>query len=529
MDEHLQQAVKQLAQEICDMQWHTPNEIKIYVEKRKKQIGASLHLSKTFHNSLVLSFIDKSQKQYLLFKQALIKRPMRTISGVTPIAIMTRPVACPGKCIYCPKGKDAPQSYTGFEPAALRARQNFFDPKKQIRARINQYEDQGHLTQKCEVIIMGGTFLSQDKQYKDYFVKSIYDELNGFVSKDIETAKKLNENAKHRVVGLTIETRPDFARKPQIDEMLTYGATRVEIGVQTLSDQVYKIVKRGHTVQDVIDATEDLKNSSYKICYHMMPGLFSSPSQDISFFKTLFSDQRFQPDMIKIYPTLVMPGTELYDMWQKGEYTPYTTEQAAEVISEVFRYIPKYVRVMRIQRDIPSNLVGSGVKKTNLRQFVNKKLNEKNIKPMEIRSREIGLLSLKSKLDKEIKWELTEYTYKASNGTETFISFENIENNALAAFLRLRYNFKYSLRPEIDINTALIRELHVYGYETAIGKAGNWIQHKGFGKRLIERAIQISKEKGMKKLLVISGVGVKNYYRKFGFKDDGPYVSLMLS
>jgi elongator complex protein 3 len=462
-----------------------------------------------------------NRKQFLHLLQ---KRPMRTLSGVTPIALMIKPGgSCPYKCIYCPTGIGA-KSYTGYEPAALRARQEEFDPFKQVQNRITHYTECGHQTSKCEIIVMGGTFLQMPGEYKQSFIKGVYDALNGQICEDLQAAKKLNETSIHRCVGLTIETRPDVCAKEEIDEMLGFGATRVELGVQHPDDSIYKTVKRGHKTTDVIHATKLLKDSAFKICYHLMPGLpGSNKKKDIAMVKGIFAKPEFRPDMLKIYPTLVMPKTPLEEMMKKGKFVPYTSEQAAEVISEFYRYIPEYVRVMRIMRDIPANLIGSGTTKSNLRELVEKRINEKGIQLKEIRSREIGLRGEKFNKD---DFALSGTQYSASKGEEVFLSYENKEN-LIAGFLRLRIPDS-PFRDEINEKTALVRELHIYGAEIEVGEKGK-VQHTGIGARLLSEAEKMAKEEfDKKKMTVISGIGAREYYRKLGYRNDGSYVSKVL-
>ncbi len=435
----------------------------------------------------------------------LRKKPMRTMSGVTPVAIMIKPSgSCSHSCIYCPFTGKAAKSYTGNEPAALRARQTDFEADKQVKSRIKQYSEMGHPTDKCEIIVMGGTFLEMPVEYKRNFIKKVYDGLNGTESASLEEAMTKNETAEHRAIGLTIETRPDVCR---IDEILGYGATRVELGVQNPDDDIYKRINRGHTVEEVRRTTELLKDSAFKVLYHIMPGLpGSNPEKDINMVKKVFSDEGFRPDMLKIYPTLVMENTELYRMMEDGEYEPYSSEQAADIISEFFRYIPKYVRVMRIQRDIPANLISSGVTKSNLRELVHKRILEKGIKPVEIRWREAK---------KPGEFSLERMEYDASNGKEIFLSYEN--DDSIAGFLRLR----------LKHDKAFVRELHVYGTEAEIGKNGR-VQHKGIGKSLLEEAENIAKESGRERLIVISGVGAREYYFRQGYERHGNYVARKL-
>ncbi len=455
----------------------------------------------------------------------LLKKPTKTLSGVTPVAVMIKPQdSCKWGCVFCPFTGLAAKSYTGFEPAALRGRQFAFDPYLQASSRVKQFEGGGHPADKCEVIVMGGTFLEMDKEYKTSFIKGIYDGLNGFRSSSLEDSISANQTAKtHRVIGLTIETRPDVC---PIDEILSYGATRVELGVQHADDELYKIMNRGHKVSDVIRSTKMLKDAAFKVLYHIMPGLpGSNQKKDIEFANRLFADENFRPDMMKIYPTLVIGGTVLHKMMEKGEYRPYSTEDAAEVISEFYRYIPKYVRVMRIQRDIPANKIDGGVKKSNLRELVEAKIREKGIIPREIRYREVGLQ--KKKLSPS-KFRLERFDYNASNGKETFLSYEN-DDDLIAGFIRLRFppSDITGARPEMTPETALIRELHIYGSQVPLEGSGE-IQHRGLGVSLLKETEQIAKDNGKEKMIIISGVGVRAYYQKHGYYLEGPYMAKKL-
>ncbi|MBN1170404.1 tRNA uridine(34) 5-carboxymethylaminomethyl modification radical SAM/GNAT enzyme Elp3 [Candidatus Micrarchaeota archaeon] len=450
-------------------------------------------------------------------KALLLKKPAKTLSGVTPVAVMIKPEnSCRWNCIYCPFTGLAAKSYTGFEPAAMRAKQFNFDPYLQSSGRVKQFEGGGHATDKCEVIIMGGTFLEMDENYKRSFIQGVYEGLNGERSPCLEEAIAKNETSRHRAIGLTIETRPNICN---VDEMLSYGATRCELGVQHADDEIYRLINRGHTVQDVIDSTENLKDSGFKVLYHIMPGLpGSSPEKDISFVKKLFQEPSFRPDMLKIYPTLVMEGTILHSWMKDGKYRPYSTEESAEIISEFYRYIPKYVRVMRIQRDIPAGKINSGVKKSNLRELVESRIREKGIMPMEIRYREAGL-------NKKVPEEffLHRFDYDACKGREVFLSYEN---NLIAGFLRMRFPGE-SPRKEIDNSTAIIRELHIYGSSVPISEAGE-IQHKGMGLSLLMESEKIAKEQGYEKMVIISGVGVRQYYARHGYSRLGPYMAKKL-
>ncbi|MCX8194740.1 MAG: tRNA uridine(34) 5-carboxymethylaminomethyl modification radical SAM/GNAT enzyme Elp3 [Candidatus Micrarchaeota archaeon] len=474
-------------------------------------------------NSEILRFVPRSQTA---LRSLLLKSPSRTLSGVSPIAIMPPPASCGGNCIYCPRGENAPQSYTGFEPTTMRAIQNDYSASRQVLARIRQYNQQGHPTDKCHLIIMGGTFLCVGKRKRHLFMKEAFEALNGKKAHSLRQAIDENEHAPHRAVGVTFETRPDFAFEPHADEMLQMGGTQVELGVQSLSDIVYRKVNRGHTIGDVVRATAVLKDSGFKVLYHMMPGLFSTPKQDISYFRRLFSSPDFRPDMLKIYPALVVAGTGLYQLWKAGKFCPYGTEEAAEVIAKATEYIPPYVRIMRVQRDIPSPLVCAGVKNSNLQQIVEKKLSERGKRCRCIRCREIGSTARKGAPVRQLNLSLQRIDYQASKGKEVFLSFEDVEKGLLAAFLRLRIPHK-SHRKEIRGISSIVRELHVYGQEAEIGQRSEAkFQHKGLGRRLMEEAEKITKEEfGLEKICVISGPGARGYYRKLGYSLNGPYMA----
>ena len=341
---------------------------------------------------------------------------------------------------------------------------------------------------------------------------------------NLEEEQLKNETAKCRIVALVIETKPDYGKQEHINEMLRLGTTRVEIGAQSLYDEILKITNRGHTLQDTIEATQLMKDSFLKVTYHMMPGLpLSNYEKDVGMFKELFANPNYKPDSLKIYPCLVMPGTGLYGLWKLGKFNPISLEEAAEIISEAKKYIPKYCRIMRIQRDIPTKFTAAGVNRTNLRQYIKELLKKKGIKCNCIRCREprdrnVDLDNVK----------ILNYEYDASNGQEIFISAEDIKNDILLGFVRLRIPYK-PFRQEIISNSAGIRELHVYGAATALDKEGE-VQHRGLGKQLMNEAEKIAREKfDIKKLLVISGIGVKEYYRTLGYKNDGVYVSKVLS
>ncbi|MDD5417484.1 MAG: tRNA uridine(34) 5-carboxymethylaminomethyl modification radical SAM/GNAT enzyme Elp3, partial [Candidatus Nanoarchaeia archaeon] len=447
-------------------------------------------------------------------------KPARMLSGVSVVAVMTKPSECiHGKCIMCPGGvcENLPKSYLLDEPALMRAKRLDYHPYKQTNNRLRQYIIGGHTPEKVELIVMGGTFLGVEKNYQKFFIRECFHALNDFPEKitkssTLEKEKKKNEKAKARCVALVIETRPDLCYEPHINSMLDYGATRVEIGVQSTYNDVLDRIKRGHTIRDVIKSTQLLKDSGFKVTYHMMPGLPGSTAEkDIEMFRELFSNPDFCPDGLKIYPTLVIKGTELYKMWKNKQYKALNDETAVKIISEAKKFIPEYVRIMRVQRDVPVNQIVAGPKSSNLRQLV---LDRTGCRC--IRCREI-------KADVPADVKLLRKDYNASMGKEIFLSAEDIKNDKIIGICRLRIPYK-PFRKEINDKSALIRELHIYGKQTAIGEKGK-SQHKGWGRKLLKEAEKIAKSEFNKdNIVVISGVGVREYYRKFGYKLKGAYM-----
>jgi len=543
-----------------------PNKRKL---NNKKIELCAKHKIKTIPTDIeVLCNAKKEDLEFL--KKYLITKPTRTISGVAVIAVMSAPFPCPhGKCVFCPGGLkspfgDVPQSYTGNEPSTMRGIRNEYDAYRIVFNRLEQYIVLGQNPEKADVIVMGGTFLSFDKKYKEDFVINIFKAMNDFSKefykdrklnikrfrnffelpgkvsdkkreekikkkvlklkkaniKSLEEEKKINETAEIRCIGLTIETKPDWGLLKHGNEMLDFGCTRVELGIQTTYDNVLKATHRGHDLKDSINSIRTLKDLGFKINFHMMPGLPEvSKKKDIESLKRIFEDPDYKPDMLKIYPTLVMPGTPLFQQYKKGKYNPITTAQASDIIVEAKKHIPKYCRIMRIQRDIPTKVTKAGVDRTNLRQYVEKLQKEKGVVCNCIRCREIKGKTIKGKPKLEV------LEYEASKGKEFFISFVD-DNDKLLGFCRLRF-VSQSLRKEITKNSAIIRELHVYGTALGLAEKGD-VQHKGLGKQLVKKAEEIAKKNRKNKILVISGVGVKEYYRKLGYKDEGVYVSKRL-
>jgi len=476
----------------------------------------------------------------------LIKKPVRTISGVTPLTVVIKPRKCNhGTCIYCPGGEKVPQSYTDKSPAIMRALALNYNPSLQVKNRLETLKKMGHPTDKIEIIILGGTFMQYPKEYKHEFIKKCFDALNEKESESLAEAKKINETAKHRCVALCIENRPDNCSDGEIKEMLSYGCTRVEIGVQMPDDNLYKKTNREHSVKDVIEATRKLKNAGFKVGYHIMPGLpYSNEKKDLKLFKKIFSSEDFRPDQLKIYPCQVVSDSPLEKTYEAMKFVPYSEEQAAKIITKMMFIIPEYCRVMRVMREFPKEKMISGIEKLDLRKDLEKEIRNKGLKVREIRMREVGF---NKNINSNIKLKIIEY--KASGGKEFFLEFVN-DDDILFGLLRLRIfeDEKLSYSPIGRVGGeennrakrgkfAIIRELHVYGQAINLGEkglneregyaketGGVLAQHHGIGKLLMEKAEEIAKENKMKKISVISGVGVREYYKNIGYELEGDYM-----
>ncbi|MFX1338421.1 MAG: tRNA uridine(34) 5-carboxymethylaminomethyl modification radical SAM/GNAT enzyme Elp3 [Promethearchaeota archaeon] len=527
---------KKISRDIIEYLIKHPKTTRQKITNIKGQIGKKYNYNKVIKNATILDFASEREKQVI--SRLLKRRSTRTLSGVSVIAIMTKPLPCPGTCIYCPgissqPGEKVAQSYTGREPAALRSIHNYYDPYKQVQSRIADLEAIGHSVDKIELIIMGGTFLSTDKDYQKTFVKGA---LEGIIEKrvnNLEKAKQYAEKSERRVIGITIETRPDYCKETHVDWMLDYGTTRVEIGIQTIYEDIYELVKRGHSSTDSIDAIRIAKDAGLKINAHIMPNLPGSNfAKDIELFTSLFTIPDYRPDMLKIYPCLVIKGTELYDWWINGKYTPYSTEDLVDLIANAKKNLPPYVRIQRIMRDIPAYLIEAGCKNSNLRQLVQEKLKMMNDTCKCIRCREYGISNRKKAISERSFDDIKLYRldYEASQGNEIFLSYENKKENYLIGYLRLRKPSEFAHRPELnDGKTLIVREIKVVGELVPKDLKPNrftQIQHRGYGKLLMDNAEKISLENfDAHKLAVISGIGAKDWFYSLGYKPDGPYVS----
>jgi elongator complex protein 3 len=473
--------------------------------------------------------------------QLLQRKSVRTISGVAVVAVMTSPYPCPhGACIPCPGGPASvfrtPQSYMGREPATMRAIQCGYDPYEQVAVRLRQLQSIGHPVDKVELIVMGGTFTARPPDYQQWFVGRSILAMNDFggagvadqdidLNLDIESIITTNETASVRNIGITFETRPDHLSTVEIDRLLEMGATKVEVGVQSIYDRVLKKIDRGHTVQDAIAANKRMRDSGLKVGFHIMVGLpGSDANDDLNMFKTLFDDPAFCPDHLKIYPTLVTEGTVLHRWWKDGRYQSLDNVSAIGLLADIKSVLPKWVRLQRIQRDIPAQQIAAGVTKSNIRQLAEEQLRSMGRSCRCIRCREVGHASLRGRAPENI--ELLIETYSACGGTEHFISFEDTENNILIGFLRLRFPDSPH-RMELA-NAALVRELVVYGRMVPLGaesspRRDQW-QHRGYGRELLAAAEDLASKHGFSKIAVTSGIGVREYYRKRGYVREGVYM-----
>jgi elongator complex protein 3 len=526
------------------------------LESAKTEVCGKYSSPKVPKNSGLLDFAPDEHREEL--ESVLQRKPVRTASGVSPVAIMTSPHRCPhGKCLYCPGGPDSEfssaQSYTGHEPAAARGKQNDYDPYGQVTLRLNQLREIGHPVDKAELILMGGTMTARSHDYQEWFVKRALAAMNDFdVDAEPQPAQEVsfapdpderefqyledviadNEVGDVRNVATTFETKPDWCDPEQIDRMLDLGGTKVEVGVQTTYERINREMHRGHGTQDSIDANRRLRDSGFKVGFHMMPGQPGmSTEMCLEDFRRIFERPEYRPDYLKIYPTLVVEGTAVYDWWHEDEFEPLDNDEAAELVAEIKSMIPRYTRLQRVQRDIPADFIEGGVWKSNLRQLARKRMDEHGWTCDCIRCREVG----HNDEDPE-DVELDVMTYEVAGGTEHYISFEDFEKDLLVGFCRLRFPNDPVRRELAD--AAVVRELHVYGSQVGVGEAATADdgeggdepvgehQHQGYGRRLLAKAERLAADAGYRKLAVLSGIGVREYYRqKLGYKQDGPYVS----
>ncbi|MDQ7814401.1 MAG: tRNA uridine(34) 5-carboxymethylaminomethyl modification radical SAM/GNAT enzyme Elp3 [Patescibacteria group bacterium] len=506
-------------------------------------------------------------------EKALRVKDVRTDSGVAPITVLTKPWACPGRCVYCPTEVRMPKSYISSEPAAARALSLKFDPYQQVAQRVKALERNGHEAKKIELIIKGGTWSNYPWNYRRWFIKRCFDAANELPlltqegsdeadptepssppltppspeGEGLAEALKKNESAAYRIIGLTIETRPDWVNAEEIKRLREIGCTRVELGVQTLRDEILQLTKRGHTVADVERATVLLKTAGFKVDYHFLPGQPGmTPKKDLEDFETLFGDARFRPDMIKIYPCVVLPNSELKEWADRGEFTPLDGRELIDLLVEMKSRVPRYCRISRLIRDFPSKDISFGNKVTNLREYLTQEMERRGLSCRCLRCREVG----HTKIDTNVATKFFIEEYESAGGRELFLTIEDEARKAVFAFLRLRLP-QLSSRPSrargetfqsedpstllemtsiynsfpVLRDAAIVRELHTYGTALDLKQTrSDAAQHKGYGRRLMEEAEKIAAQEGYEKMAVISGIGVRAYYEMLGYEEQDTYM-----
>ncbi len=549
LDSAVARVVEQLADEILEGDVGRDS-----LEQAKNRVCGEHSAPRVPKNSEILEAVPDHRREEA--EEVLRTTPVRTASGVTPVAVMTSPAWCPhGKCTFCPGGPDsefeAPMSYTGNEPASMRGEHNDYDPYDQVTQRLSDLRETGHLVDKVELILMGGTLSARPHDYQEWFVKRCLQAMNRFAGdeahpredgwRSFEEVVARNEEAEVRNIGTTFETKPDWCGRQQVDRMLRLGGTKVEVGVQTTDDDVLRRTHRGHTVEETREANRRLRDAGFKVGFHVMPGMPDrSPEDDVEDLHRIFDDSSYRPDYLKIYPTLVVRDTPLYRQWQKGEFEPLDNETAAEVVARAKDRIPRYTRLSRVQRDIPATEIEAGVWKSNLRQLARQRLDELDGSCDCIRCREVGL---RDEDPRDVELQVTEYD--CAGGEERFLEYGDLDRDLLVGFLRLRYPGAV-VRSELE-DAAVVRELHVYGSEVgldgdpdvleddagadgadgAVGGvegSGDGFQHQGYGARLMEEAERRARSRGFSRLAVISGIGVREYYRGLGYTREGPYM-----
>ncbi|XP_037246839.1 elongator complex protein 3 isoform X2 [Falco biarmicus] len=507
----------------------------VNLNKLKTKTSAKYGLSAQPRLVDIIAAVPPQYRKVLVPK--LKAKPIRTASGIAVVAVMCKPHRCPhinftgNICVYCPGGPDSDfeystQSYTGYEPTSMRAIRARYDPYLQTRHRVEQLKQLGHSVDKVEFIVMGGTFMALPEDYRDYFIRNLHDALSGHTSNNVAEAVRYSERSLTKCVGITIETRPDYCLKRHLSDMLSYGCTRLEIGVQSVYEDVARDTNRGHTVKAVCESFHLAKDAGFKVVAHMMPDLPNMGlERDMDQFIEFFENPAFRPDGMKLYPTLVIRGTGLYELWKTGRYRSYPPSTLVDLVARILALVPPWTRVYRVQRDIPMPLVSSGVEHGNLRELALARMKDLGTQCRDVRTREVGIQEIHHKV-RPYQIELVRRDYVANGGWETFLSYEDPDQDILVGLLRLRKCSEESFRPELKGGVSIVRELHVYGSVVPVSSRDpSKFQHQGFGMLLMEEAERIAKEEhGSWKIAVISGVGTRNYYRKIGYELEGPYM-----
>ncbi|KFO78316.1 Elongator complex protein 3, partial [Cuculus canorus] len=507
----------------------------VNLNKLKTKTSAKYGLSAQPRLVDIIAAVPPQYRKALVPK--LKAKPIRTASGIAVVAVMCKPHRCPhinftgNICVYCPGGPDSDfeystQSYTGYEPTSMRAIRARYDPYLQTRHRVEQLKQLGHSVDKVEFIVMGGTFMALPEEYRDYFIRNLHDALSGHTSNNVAEAVRYSERSLTKCIGITIETRPDYCLKRHLSDMLSYGCTRLEIGVQSVYEDVARDTNRGHTVKAVCESFHLAKDAGFKVVAHMMPDLPNvGLERDMDQFVEFFENPAFRPDGMKLYPTLVIRGTGLYELWKTGRYKSYPPSTLVDLVARILALVPPWTRVYRVQRDIPMPLVSSGVEHGNLRELALARMKDLGTQCRDVRTREVGIQEIHHKV-RPYQIELVRRDYVANGGWETFLSYEDPEQDILVGLLRLRKCSEESFRTELKGGISIVRELHVYGSVVPVSSRDpSKFQHQGFGMLLMEEAERIAKEEhGSWKIAVISGVGTRNYYRKIGYELEGPYM-----
>lgn len=513
-----------------------PEKTEEELHKLKKRFARDYKISLPTNFQLQVAYEELMKEEWKgdpVLQRLIRKRKIRTLSGVSVLTVLTKPYPCPGKCVFCPTEPGMPKSYLSNEPGAMRAVLDDFHPEDQVITRIDSLTRQGHETEKIEMIVLGGTFSAYNRRYQTDFVRALFNACNkglpaekGATGRSLEEAQKINESAKHKIIGLSLETRPDHITEDEIKNMRKLGCTKVQIGVQHIDQEVLDLNKRGERIEDTINAMKLLRDAGFKIATHLMPNLpGSTPELDLWVVQEFFRNPAFKPDQVKIYPCVVTPYAELEEWWKEGRYHAYSDEVLMDLLYKIQLELPDYVRVERLFRDIPGESILEGSQKTNMRQLLEERMIADGKFCRCIRCREI-----RGETYDPDATTLRIEEFEASDGKEFFISFNDDKRDKLCSLLRMRYS-TYSLQgkphfiPELE-GAALIREVHVYGAEVNVGSTKKTAsQHAGLGRRMLEKAEEIAKKDGFKKMAIIAGVGTRNYYRKWGYELEGTYMT----
>jgi elongator complex protein 3 len=516
--------LKQLVQQASEKGFTTEDELHRFKKQFAREFGMPLasnfELQKAYE-----ALKSEGWEGDDLLQRLIRKRKVRTLSGVSVLTVLTKPYPCPGKCVFCPTEPGMPKSYLSNEPGAMRAVLDDFHPRDQVVTRLDSLTKQGHETEKIEMIVLGGTFSAYQRRYQTAYIRALFNACNDAPGRSLKQAHINNETSRHKIIGLSLETRPDHITHDELRHMRKLGCTKVQIGVQHINNEVLALNKRGEVIEDTVRAMQLMKDAGLKIATHLMPNLpGSTPEMDINMLQTFFTDPAFKPDHLKLYPCVVTPYSELEEWWKEGRFHAYSDEVLMNILVEMKKIIPDYVRIERLFRDIPGESILEGSQKTNMRQLLQDQMKISGVKCRCIRCREI-----KGDSYDPDQTELRVLEYDSSGGKEFFISFNDAARDRICSLLRLRFPSQFftgekHFIPELQ-GAALVREVHSYGAQVKVGERnGQASQHSGLGRRMLEEAERMAKEAGFNRLAVIAGVGTRNYYRKWGYELEGTYM-----